>query len=91
MTKPDPANYETLAKPLQSETASRDALTKFLDMVKDARQECGIPEVAVQAAVYVQVDDETKIARASFAMGDSLKTPSLMAFALNNILNGEPE
>lgn len=90
-TANDPDTYETLAKPLKTEKEARERLEQFFDLVTEARKTCGLPEVAIQAAIYVDIDGQTRIARASLAFGNSVFTPALLAFALNNILNGEPE
>lgn len=67
---PNPELYKRLSAPYATAVASDNALNDFLLGVQELREKCGIAEVLVVAAVYVESPDKaTNTAAKALAMG----------------------
>lgn len=67
---PNPELYKRLSLPYATAVASDNALNDFLVGVQELREKCGIAEVLVVAAVYVDSPDKaTNTAAKALAMG----------------------
>lgn len=79
---PNPELYERLSEPVENKAVADERLRDFMAQVKELREECGVPEVIVMAAVY-HVDPKEKVLGAiqSLALGNPTAHADLGALA----------
>lgn len=83
--RPNPELYARMAEPYPTQEEAQEAVSRFLEAVARAREECRVPEVLVIAAARfspVKPGDETLTGQ-SLAMGSSGVHPGMAATLFN--------
>jgi len=77
----DPGRYRKLSAPLESTDAAKDAISRFWDMVRDARLACGIADVHVIVRVSaLATTGEEGVIMTSMNIGDVMLGESMCAY-----------
>ena len=80
----DPENYRAMSVPHASRDEVNEALTKFYEAVRAARNECRIADVTMVITTPVMYPDGESRVLLSFHLGDGNNRESMLAYAFGN-------